>query len=240
MHQYNYIGALLGDWSLNASHLGAIALRIGLVLVMSSIIGRERATKRHPAGLRTFILSGITAVFAALCDEFILATTNARVTLLSAAYLMSLATVSGKSLLFTSRNQLKELTTSIALFTNAMLSLCVGHGMYTCAVIGFAVMIVCIAFFPALEKGMKGRSPQFEIHLELKSRNMLLEFISAIREFGLHLDEIEINPAYATTGLGVYTVKVTIEKDKLLKSTHNEILDALSALNCVSYIEELN
>ena len=58
----NTISRLLGSWSLDPSHIGAIGLRIGLVLVLSAIIGSERATKRHPAGLRTFMLAGITSV----------------------------------------------------------------------------------------------------------------------------------------------------------------------------------
>ena len=239
MTNHNYIATLLGDWSLEPSHLGAIALRIGLAFVLSAIIGCERASKRHPAGLRTFILSGITSVLAALCDEFMLSVLHMRVAFLSAAFLTCLATVSGKSLLFTSRNQLKELTTSVCLFTNAVLSLCIGYGMYTCAFLGFVAMMLCMVLFPALETRLKGRSPQFEMHLELKSRNILQEFITAIRAFGLHLDEIEINPSYATTGLGVYTARVTIAKPELLKRSHDEIIDALAALDCVAYIEEI-
>ena len=235
----DYIGNLLGAWSLQSSHLGAIALRVGLVFVMSAWTGAERASKRHPAGLRTFILAGTASVFAALCDEFMVSVMGVNVTFMSPAAILCLATISGKSLLFSSRNQLKELTTSICLFTNAMFALCIGFGMYTCALIGYFAMVVSMAVFPAWESRLKGRSPQFELHLELKSRNRLQEFITAIREFGLHLDEIEINPAYGTTGLGVYTVKVTISNEKLLKSTHGEIIDALSALDCIAFVEEI-
>lgn len=239
MEHYNYIGKLLGDWSLEPSHLGAIAFRIALAFLFSAIVGCERATKRHPAGLRTFILSGITSVFAALCDAYMTSVMGVQMTLLSPAVLLCLATISGKSLLFTSRNQLRELTTSICLFTNASIALCIGFGMYTCALIGFIAMITCIVVFPALETFLKGHSPQLELHLELKSRNLLYEFITAIREFGLHLDEIELNPAYATTGLGVYTLKATIVGKKLQDSSHAAIIDALTALDCVAYVEEI-
>ena len=111
--------------------------------------------------------------------------------------------------------------------------------MYTSALIGYGAMIMSMAIFPAWESRLKGRSPQFELHLELKSRNMLQEFITAIREFGLHLDEIEINPAYANTGLGVYTVKVTIESEKLLKTQHEKIIEAVGALDSVGFVEEI-
>ena len=235
----HYIARLLGPWSTQPSHIGAIALRVVLVLILSAIIGSERATKRHPAGLRTFMLAGITSVLTALCDEFMVSVLGMRVAIVSACYILCLATVCGKSLLFTSRNQLKELTTSICLLTNAVLSLCIGYGMYTCALIGFGAMILCMVFLPSWESSLKGHSLQFEIHLELKSRNQLHDFITSIRAFGLHLDEIEVNPAYATSGLGVYTLKLTIADKKLRGNTHAEIIDALSALDSVAYIEEI-
>ena len=239
MENHDLIGVMLGEWSLHPSHLAAIMLRVCLALVLSAIIGWERATKRHPAGLRTFILAGIASVFAALCDEFALSVLKAPFTFLSAASLICLATISGNTLLFSSRNQLKGLTTSVCLFTNAIISLCIGFGMYTSALIGFFAMIMCVALFPNLETQFKRHSQHFELHLELKSRSNLQDFITAIREFGLHLDEIEFNPAYANTGLGVYTLKVTLNHPRLAKVKHSEIVEALGSLDCVAFIEEI-
>ena len=238
MH-HNYIETLLGEWSQQPNHLGAIILRVGLAIILSAIIGWDRASKRHPAGLRTFILVGMTSVFAAFCDEYMVNAMQVRASFLSAADLICLSTISGKTLLFSSKNQLKGLTTSIGLFTVAVLSICIGFGMYTYALIGFVTAIGCMAFLPSLESYLKGISPQFEIHLELKSRNLLLDFISAIREFGLHLDDIEFNPAYANTGLGVYTVKLTAVGNNLPKTSHVKIIEALAALDCVAFVEEL-
>ena len=75
--------------------------------------------------------------------------------------------------------------------------------------------------------------------LELVSRNVLQEFTGTIRKFGLRIDDIEINPAYANSGLGVYTIKFKIIDDGLKKKTHGEIIEVLSALDCVHYVEEI-
>lgn len=47
---------LLGAWSAELS-LGTVILRLLLSLVLSAVIGCERSSKRHSAGLRTFIWS---------------------------------------------------------------------------------------------------------------------------------------------------------------------------------------
>jgi len=237
-HQHT-IETFLGEWSQQPGDLYAIILRVAMALVLSAIIGWDRASKRHAAGLRTFILVGITSVFAAICDEYMVSQMKVNVTFLSAAGLLCMSTISGKTLLFSSKNQLKGLTTSICLFTDAVLSICIGLGLYTYALIGFMTAIACMALFPALESRLKSLSPQFEIHLELKSRNMLKEFIMAIREFGLHLDDIEFNPAFATSGLGVYTLKITAIGRDLQKKSHDEIVEALAELDCVEFVEEI-
>ena len=236
---YDYIEKILGTWAQEPNNLWAVAFRVGLAILIAAFIGSERARKRHAAGLRTFILVGMTSVLAALCDDYMVTAMQVSVPFLSAAILICISTIRGKTLLYTSRYQLRGLTTSVCLLTVAVMSLCLGLGMYTCALIGFLVILICMAILPMLESYMKGHSVQFELHLELKSRANLQDFIGAVREFGLHIDEIEINPAYANTGLGVYTVKVTIESEKLLKTQHEKIIEAVGALDSVGFVEEI-
>ena len=53
--QTDWISAALGVWSAELG-LTAIVLRIVLSVAFTAIIGCERSSKRHSAGLRTFIL----------------------------------------------------------------------------------------------------------------------------------------------------------------------------------------
>ena len=48
------ISRILGEWS-SRLDIYSILLRIALTVVFSAIIGWERSTKRHAAGLRTFM-----------------------------------------------------------------------------------------------------------------------------------------------------------------------------------------
>lgn len=233
------IGKLLGEWSQGIG-LGAVALRIGLVFVLSTVIGCERAANYHAAGLRTFILVSLASVFAALGDVYIIKAMETNVSFLSAATVIGVALIGCNTILFNSKNQLKGLTTTVCLWANGIISLCIGFGLYTPALIGFAAMILSVMLFPRLENMFKRRANRFEVHLELKNRSNLQEFISTVRKFGLNVNELEVNPAYANSGLGVYSVKLTVADKELKKKKHSEIVQALAALDYVNFIEEIN
>ena len=248
LESYGFISKLLGVWSQEPLHPASILFRILVAFVFASIIGSERATKRHPAGLRTFIIVAMGAVFAAMCDRYMIATANPRasslgfssyrIPLISAASIISQAIISSNSILFSSKSQLKGLTTTVSLWATGIISLCIGFGLYDTAAIGFLAMSLCVGLFPALERWLKRHSNLFEIHVELISKEKLQLFISTLRKFGLKIDEIEYNPAYANSGLGVYTLRL-IRGDKLKKQSHAEIIEALSALEYVQFIEEI-
>jgi putative Mg2+ transporter-C (MgtC) family protein len=79
------------------------------------------------------------------------------------------------------------------------------------------------------------------VHLELESSANLRSFITTIRELGLVVDDIEVNPAYVNSGLSVYTMALSINSPELKKyKTHKEIIEALSTIEYVYHIEELS
>lgn len=239
MENRDIIANLLGEWSKDIT-AGSVALRVVAAIVFAAIIGCERATNRHAAGLRTFILVSLASTLAAMGDVYFIKYMGASFSLLTAATIIGVAIISCNTILFSSKNQLKGLTTSVALWTNGIIGVMLGIGQYTAGLIGFIVLIFCVAMFPDLENRLKQKSNHFQVHLELKSKNCLQEFMSTIRRFGLKIDDIESNPAYANSGLGVYSLSLTVTGKDLKKQRHGEIVEALAALECVYYIEEID
>ncbi len=234
----DFIASLLGDWSTQINVWSSM-LKLFLTIVFTAIIGSERATKRHDAGLRTFILVGLTANIAAILDLYILKDLGASFSLLTAAIMIGLAIIGSNTILFSSKNQLKGLTTSVSLWATGIVSAVMGFGLYSLAIIGYVVLILIIAIFPNMEKRFKNKSKRIELHIELESRSCLREFITTVRKLGFQISEIEINPAYANSGLGVYSVVLKMQTENLRKKTHKELIEALSSITCVSYIEEI-
>ena len=233
------IARLLGEWSVSLAISGVI-LRFLLTILLSAVIGCERATKRHSAGLRTFVLISFSCTVAMLMDTTLCEISGNNRFLLSAASIIALSIICVNSLFVSSRSQIKGLTTSVAMWTCGMMGLAVGAGFYTAALIIFAALLITLSVFPAFEIHLKNRSNHFEVHLELTESKYLQDFVTTIRKLGLKIDDIELNTAYAGSGLSVYTIAISISNADLKKyKTHAELIEALRTLKYVYHIEEM-
>ena len=230
---------LLGEWAIGIN-LYSILLRTALSLVLAAVIGCERSSKRHAAGLRTFMLASLASTVALLLDLYLLRTTGSGFFLLSAASVIGIAILSVNSVLYSSRNQIKGLTTSAGLWACGILGLAIGAGFYTVMLVSFLALLCSLSLFPWFELYLKNRSNHFEVHLELKNVSYLQNFVTTIRELGLIIDDIEMNTAYVHSGLSVYSVSISIASEELHKyKTHAEIIEALRSLEYIYHIEEM-
>ena len=233
------ISDLLGEWA-GKLDIWSILLRIGISILFAAIIGWERSTKRHAAGLRTFMLTSLSGTLSMLLDIFIMQKFSAGFPMISSAFVIGIAIISSNSILYSSKSQIKGLTTSVGLWAVGISGLLIGAGFYTVSIICFVALISCLSFFPVLERRFKNQSNHFEIHLELKHKDDLRNFITTIRQLGLTIDDIEVNPAYINSGLSVYSVALTIQSGELKKyKTHKEIIEALRSIEYIHYIEEM-
>ncbi len=239
MIEMDPIARLLGEWSVGLTPW-SLLLRIVLSVFLSAVIGCERSSKRHAAGLRTFILVSLASTMAMTLDLFLMNTTGMTFCILSAASVVGVSTITVYSILYSCRSQIKGLTTSAALWTCGIDGLAIGAGWYTAGLIGFFALLASLSIFPTFEKYLKNRSNHFEIHLELKDVAYLRNFVTTIRQLGLAIDDIEFNSAYLHSGLSVYSVSISIGSKELKKyKTHSEIIDALRSLDYIYHIEEM-
>ena len=231
---------LLGEWSAGIN-LYSVIFRIALVIILASIIGWERSSKRHSAGLRTFIIASMACAVSAMIDAGIMSVREYSIPIISAASVVSVAMLSGNSILFSSRSQIKGLTTSAGLWACGVIGLAIGGGLYTIGIASFIALIFCISQLPKAEVILKDRSNHFELHLELKNSYNLQDFVTTIRRLGMKIDDIESNPAYANSGLSVYSVSMTIsDTDFKRYKKLSDIIEALRSLDYIHYIEEMN
>lgn len=238
--QNDPISQILGSWA-SDMNIYSVIFRICIAVLLAAIIGCERSSKRHSAGLRTFILISMASCVSSMIDSCIISRTGQGFAIISAASVVSVAMISGNSILFSSKSQIKGLTTSAGLWACGIIGLATGTGLYTITFIAFIALLCSISQLPFIETILKDRSNHFEVHLELKNSYNLQDFVVIIRKLGLKIDDIESNPAYANSGLSVYSVSITIsERDFKKYKKHSDIIEALRSLDYIHYIEEMN
>lgn len=239
MNTTNFIdplAKLLGDWSSELSFY-SILFRFVISILFASLLGWERSNKRHSAGLRTFILITLLGTVCAVLDIALVKSGDTSLYLFSGLAILGGVVISGNSILFSAKKQIKGLTTSVALWLCLLLGIVIGLGYYLVAIVLAALMLVILIFFPMLEMFLKNKSNHFEIHLELKDKTKLQDIVFTLRKLDIRIDDLELNSAYLGTGLSVYTLSLTLKNKKAGK--HIEIVEALSSLDYVSYVEEI-
>ena len=230
---------VLGPWAQGIT-LPSIALRIILSVVLATIVGCERSTKRHAAGARTFVVVSLASTVAMLTDCCFAVDSPDHLYTLSAAVIIAISIACVSSVFYSSRNQIKGLTTSVALWACGIIGLTAGAGFLTLTLVAFVLLMISLTWMPGFENDLKDRSNYFEVFLELNSSQYLPEFITTIRRLGLTVDDIELNPAYAGSGLSVYSISLSILSEELRQyKTHKEIIEALSSLEYIHHIEEM-
>ena len=133
----DWIAGFLGTWSTELT-LGAILLRLALSMALAANIGCERSSKRHSAGLRTFILVSLAGTSTMLIDQYLMDVLPITIPVLSAAAVIGITTISGNSILFSSKNQIKGLTTSV--------------GLWCCGIVGLEALSRGAAMAEAVER----------------------------------------------------------------------------------------
>lgn len=230
------LAKLLGDWSSELSFY-SILFRFVISILFASLLGWERSNKRHSAGLRTFILITLLGTVCAILDLALVGSGSTSLYLFSGLSILGGVVISGNSILFSAKKQIKGLTTSVALWLCLLLGIVIGLGYYLVAIVLATLMLVILIFFPMLEIFLKNKSNHFEIHLELKDKTKLQDIVFTLRKLDIRIDDLELNSAYLGTGLSVYTLSLTLKNKKAGK--HKEIVEALSSLDYVSYVEEI-
>lgn len=217
----------------------SIAIRLILAVLCGGILGFERAKKHHAAGFRTYILVCIGSASAMLTNEFISRATGlgdgAR---LGAQVISGIGFLGAGTILVTSRNQIRGLTTAAGLWGCACLGLAAGTGFYTLAIFGTMLIGIVLAILPKIERKFTKSSNYFQIHIEFETREFLKKFVTAVREMDFRVLSVEHNPAYSSSGLSVYSIALCSDVKKK-KVEHSDYLKIFSQLDYVNFVEEI-
>lgn len=226
----------------------SVVFRILLVTIFSGVLGLERGNKRRPAGFRTYLLVGLGATIAMLIGQYeslyygtIIQEQWGKmipidVSRIGAQVINGIGFLGAGTIIVTSQQEVKGLTTAAGLWASACMGLAIGVGCYECAVFGFVLIIISFKLFPSIEYRCLNNSPNMNIYIEFDGLRNIHQIITEIKSKNIDIYEVELidhkqsltdNPAALFT-LFMYR-----------KENHENIIGALSELDYVLRIDEI-
>lgn len=226
----NLIGA---DFSAMALPFWAILIRLLCAFSVGAILGAERATKSHAAGLRTYTLVALGSCICMLTNLLLFEKSD--VARIPAGVLTGIGFIGAGTIITTSRHKIRGLTTAAALWTSGCVGLAFGAGLYTIGLIATILMIVTIMFLPKIESRLQKNVRIFDIHVEMMARKDLKELLDYLRSQDITIQSIDYDPAYANSGLSVYSLSLYSGGKNYLKE--DEIIAKINELEYVNFCE---
>lgn len=153
--------------------------KIFVIFILSGIIGLERETWSKPAGFRTHVLLGISAVLLMLCGEYMYSTTGADPTRIPAQLLSGIGFL-GAGTIMRDGLSVKGLTTAASLLAVTCIGMCIGAGFY----IGGIIATILVFFVLAYSKSISEKFEHFNhntIIIQIKLKN-IKENLKEIRD----------------------------------------------------------
>ena len=132
-------------YSLMNIHELEILFKLILIAFLSGFVGWERESWNKPAGFRTHVLVGISAVLVMVCGDYLHSTTGADPSRIPAQLLSGIGFLGAGTILRDGFN-VKGLTTAAGLLAVTCIGLAVGAGDYLGAIIATAVVYAVLSY----------------------------------------------------------------------------------------------
>lgn len=230
-------------------NIESMMLRIVLAMIMGGIIGLDREMKRRPAGFRTYLLVAMGAALTMILSQYLNLmlsgpwydalndfgdhTDQVR---LGAQVISGIGFIGTGTILVTSRNEVKGLTTASGLWASACMGLAIGAGFYECMLIGFLLILICMKLLPFIENAVMARAKNMNIYIEMDSIENLSDVVNRMKAAGFKLYDVEISKDQYGNRSKVNSLFCVCMPEK---RSHTEVLAMLSTLDGIIVIEEV-
>ncbi len=148
-----------------------ILLRLLLALVIGGVIGIERQTTNHNAGLRTHILVCLGSAVVMIMSEQMAKEFGGEISRIGAQVVSGVGFL-GAGCIIVNGNKIKGLTTAAGLWATACVGLSIGLGYYFLSISCAAFIIIAMWILHPLGNRIQKNSQtsNYEVELELKDK----------------------------------------------------------------------
>lgn len=171
---------------------GEILIRLACAIVLGAVIGIERGANKRPAGLRTHMLVCVGSCVVMMTNLYLyqsgLDTDPAR---LGAQVVTGMGFLGAGSILLTSGNRIKGLTTAAGLWASACLGLAIGAGFYLAGAVGGLMVFLSLSFFTRVENMVYRIRGTANVYVEVDSYHTFRLVRAMLEAEGVRISNVE-------------------------------------------------
>jgi putative Mg2+ transporter-C (MgtC) family protein len=221
-------------------NMASVLLRLALSAVCGGVLGAERERKNRPAGFRTYMLVCVGAAMVMMTNQFVrLLYDNSDPMRLGAQVISGIGFLGAGTILMTGKHKIKGITTAAGLWVSACCGLTIGIGFYELAILGTTLVLLIIASMQRLDRRIRKRAKYIDIYLEFHSKDRFSIFLEAMRRHEIDISDVQILKNSRLDGESNSSIILTAcsMRERL---SHAQIVNLMSSIPGVEYIEELN
>lgn len=214
-----------------------IVVRVLVAIVLGGVVGLDREMKNRPAGMRTYMLVSLGSCVVMLINQYTYQAYGCGDPVrLGAQVISGIGFLGAGTIIVTSHNQIKGLTTAAGLWASACIGLAVGVGLYEVAFTGGFGIFIVLTVLHEWDYNIRSSTRAIDIYVELDQRVSLGTFIRNTRELDLDVSNIqkERETGYDDNMLSLIA---TVKGKK--KMHQEEIVRVLRKIEGVKYLEVL-
>ncbi len=175
----------------------SVVLRLALAVVCGGVIGIERGFKGRAAGFRTYTIVCLGAALTMLLGQYlahaVTGTVNTDVSRFGAQVINGVGFLGAGTILVTSSQEVKGLTTAAGLWAAACMGLAIGAGFYLCVVAGTVLILLCVVVMPYLEDFITSNTRNVNLYIEFTTLDALGGVLTCIKAQDVTVFDVEID-----------------------------------------------
>lgn len=228
-------------------NFASVVARLVLAMLFGGMLGMNRAKKRRAAGFRTYMLVCLGAALAMILGQYetnllmmhwgdVVDPAGNRVDVVrfGAQVINGIGFLGAGTVVVTSRQEVKGLTTAAGLWASACAGLAIGAGFYECALVALILMWITVKLLPEVEDYIISKARHMNVYVEFHNMSAIGEIIAAFKGLDVHIYDVDINRGGQGLNPGaVFSVRLEHWRP------HAEILATISHLECVTMINEV-
>lgn len=214
-----------------------IFVRILLSVFLGGIIGLERGIKNKAAGLRTYLLVTLGASIVMMTNQYIYQIFDSGDPVRMGAQVISgIGFLGAGTIIVTTKNQIRGLTSAASLWACAANGLAIGIGAYEISVMATLSLYLVIEFVHRLDFIVEKNRKKHLLYVEIDKSFELEQFLAYAQKRDIDIASIE----YAKSGSGFsHTLPLILGIGNHDYHSYDKICEMIQAYQGVYYIEKL-